>query len=164
MGKRIVLVLHLTTKELAARYRAMANAASARRWHCLWLLSAGKGRDEAAALVGLSSRWVSTLVARYNTEGAAGLDDRLRTNPGKAPLLDGAGVAALAQALIAPPPDGGLWTGRKVARWITERTGTTTNAKRGIVYLRRLDYTPQVPRPCHVHAATAEEQVAFRKA
>lgn len=164
MGKRIVLVPHLTAEELAARYRATVDAATARRWHLIWLISTGKARDEAAALVGVSSRWVSTLVARYNAEGAAGLVDGRHTNPGKTPLLDGEQVAALAAALTAPPPDGGLWTGRKVARWIEERTGSTTNPKRGIVYLRRLDYTPQVPRPCHVHAATAEEQAAFRKA
>ena len=161
MGKRIVLVSHLTVAELHAGYKATRDAATARRWQ---LISTGRTRDEAAALVGVSSRWATTLVARYNVAGAAGLGDGRHTNPGKAPLLDGEQIAALAEVLTAPPPDGGRWTGRKVARWITQRTGTTTNPKRGIVYLRRVGYTPQVPRPCHVHAATAEEQVAFRKA
>lgn len=164
MGKRIVLVPHLTVEELHAGYKATPDAATARRWQVLWLISTGKTRDEAATLVGVSSRWATTLVARYNAEGAAGLGDGRHTNPGKAPLLAGEQVAALAAALTVPPPDGGLWTGRKVARWIKEQTGHTTNPKRGIVYLRRLAYTPQVPRPCHVHAATAEEQAAFRKA
>ena len=57
MGKRIVLVPHLTTEGRAARYRATADAATARRWHCLWLVSAGKRRDEAAALVGRKDRF-----------------------------------------------------------------------------------------------------------
>lgn len=159
-----MLVPHLTTEERGVRDRATADAATARRWHCRWLISTGKGRDEAATRVGLSSRWVSTLVARYNTAGAAGRVDGRHTNPGKAPLLDGQQVAARAAARPAPPPDGGRWTGRKVARWITAQTGTTTKPKRGIVSLRRLDDPPQVPRPCPVHAATAAAQAAFHKA
>ncbi len=86
------------------------------------------------------------------------------TIPVIAPLLDAAQCAALAVALAAPPADGGRWTGRKVAEWMASHAGVATNPQRGVAYLRRLGRTPQVPRPCHVHAATAEEQAAFRKA
>lgn len=164
MGKRVTLVPHFTTAQLAARYKATRDAATARRWHLLWLISRGATRDEAAATVGVSSRWASTLIARYNAQGAAGLEDGRHANPGATPLLDAAQQCALATALAQPPPDGGLWTGRKVAAWIATHTGVRTNPKRGIVYLRRLGRTPQVPRPCHVAAATPEEQAAFRKA
>ena len=164
MGKRVALVPHFTTAELATCYKATPDAATARRWQVLWLISSGKTRDEAAALVGVSSRWASVLIARYNARGAAGLVDGRHTNPGHAPLLDEAQVAALARALAAPPADGGLWTGRKVAEWMATHAGVATNPQRGVVYLRRLGRTPQVPRPRHVHAATAEEQAAFRKA
>jgi transposase len=164
MGKRVVLAPHFTAAELAARYKATADAAAARRWQLLWLISGGKTRDEAAGVVGVSSRWASTLIARYNARGAAGLADGRRTNPGHAPLLDEAEAAALALALAAPPVDGGLWTGRKVADWMAAHAGVATNPQRGVVYLRRLGRTPQVPRPSHVRAATAEEQAAFRKA
>ncbi len=164
MGKRVVLAPHFTTAQLAARYRATSDAATARRWQLIWLISRGATRDEAAGTVGVSSRWASALIARYNAEGAAGLVDGRCGNPGHAPLLDAAQVAALAVALAAPPEDGGLWTGRKVAAWMATHAGVATNPQRGVVYLRRLDRTPQVPRPRHVHAATAEEQAAFRKA
>ena len=164
MGKRVVLVPHFTTAQLAARYKATADAATARRWQLIWLISRGATRDEAAGVVGVSSRWASTLIARYNAAGAAGLADGREGNPGHAPLLDAAQCATLAVALAAPPADGGLWTGRKVAEWMAAHAGVATNPQRGVVYLRRLGRTPQIPRPCHVHAATAEEQVAFRKA
>jgi transposase len=164
MSRRVALVPHCTTAELAARYKATPDAATARRWHLIWLISRGATRDAAADTVGVSSRWASTLIARYNAAGAAGLDDGRRTNPGHAPLLDAAQTAALAAALRAPPADGGLWTGRKVAGWMASHAGVVTNPQRGVVYLRRLGETPQVPRPCHVHAATAAEQAAFRKA
>jgi transposase len=164
MGKRVALVPHFTAAELAARYKATADAATARRWQLLWLISTGKTRDEAASVVGVSSRWASTLIARYNARGAAGLADGRRTNPGHAPLLGDGEAAALAIALAAPPADGGLWTGRKVAEWMAIHAGIATNPQRGVVYLRRLGRTPQRPRPRHVAAATAEEQAAFRKA
>lgn len=53
---RMALMAHFTTAQLAARYRATVDAATARRWHLLWPISAGKARDEAAALVGVSPR------------------------------------------------------------------------------------------------------------
>jgi transposase len=164
MGKRVVLVPHFTTTQLAARYKGTSDAATARRWQLIWLISRGATRDAAAETVGVSSRWASTLIARYNAAGAAGLGDGRQDNPGHAPLLDATQCAALARALAAPPADGGLWTGRKVAEWIATHAGVRTNPQRGVVYLRRLGRTPQIPRPCHVNAATAEERVAFRKA
>jgi transposase len=164
MGKRVMLVPHFTTAQLAVRYKGTADAATARRWHLIWLISRGATRDAAAETVGVSSRWASTLIARYNAAGAAGLGDGRQSNPGHRPLLDAGQVAALAVALAAPPADGGLWTGRKVAEWMATHAGVETNPQRGVVYLRRLGRTPRVPRPCHVHTATAEEQAAFRKA
>lgn len=160
----MVLVAHFTTAQLAARYKATADAATARRWQLIWQISRGATRDEAAEIVGVSSRWASTLIARYNAAGAAGLGDGRQSNPGHRPLLDAAQVATLAVALAAPPADGGVWTGRKVAEWIATHAGVATNPQRGVAYLRRIGRTPQVPRPCHVRAATAEEQAAFRKA
>lgn len=85
MGKRVTLMPHLTTAQLAARYKTTADAATARRWQLIWLISRGTTRDEAAALVGVSSRWASTLIARYNTAGSVGLADGRRGNPGHAP-------------------------------------------------------------------------------
>ena len=61
-----------------------------------------------------------------------------------------------------PPPDGGLWTGRKVARWITGRIGRTVSPQRGVEYLRRLDLTRQVPRPANPKASLYE-QARFKK-
>ncbi len=53
-------------------------------------------------------------MARWNAEGPAGLGDRRRSD-GAAPVLDAAGLAALAAALEQEPEDGGPWSGRKVA-------------------------------------------------
>ncbi|MCC3466298.1 MAG: helix-turn-helix domain-containing protein, partial [Microcoleus sp. PH2017_06_SFM_O_A] len=45
----------------------------------------------------------------------------------------------LRQALQGPAPDGGDWTGPKVARWIAEKTGSAhVWPQRGWDYLKRL--------------------------
>ena len=72
--------------------------------------------------------------------------------------------AALRQAMKGEPPEGGLWSGPKVAAWIGRKLGRDDIApRRGWVYLRRLGYTPQRPRPAHADRASAEDQAAFKK-
>ncbi len=41
-------------------------------------------------------------------------------------------------ALQGPAPDGGIWTGPKVAQWIAAKTGKRIYRQRGWEYLRRL--------------------------
>jgi transposase InsO family protein len=55
-------------------------------------------------------------------------------NKGKAPFLDQAGLKALAALLEGAPPDQGLWSGRKVAAWMSERLGRPIDPKLGLSY------------------------------
>ena len=76
-----------------------------------------------------------------NAEGEAALRDKRKNNTGVR-FLDETQQAALAAALSAPPGDGGLWTGPKVAAWISEtlqRRVSDVSWK----YLKRLGYTLQ---------------------
>ncbi len=68
----------------------------------------------------------------------------------------------LSEVLGGPAPDGGLWTGPKVAAWIEEKTGTKTHPQRGWVYLKRLGFSLRRPRPRHAKA-DPEEQETFKK-
>jgi Winged helix-turn helix len=136
------------------------------RWQMIWLLVVGRPLQDVAAVTGYSTRWIRAVVKAYNAQGPAAVADQRHRNAGAAPLLDAAGRQALDDALQKPPSDGGLWTGRKVARWIAERLGRPPGAippKRGSVYLRRLDYTPRVPRPRHAKAADPAAQAVFQK-
>jgi hypothetical protein len=76
-------------------------------------LLSGEAASAVARVTGFSLRWVEKLVARWNAEGPAGLGDRRRGN-GAAPVLDEAGLAALAAALDAGPADGGLGGGARL--------------------------------------------------
>ncbi len=81
-------------------------------------------------------------------------------------LLVEEGQAELRAALMeGPPPGGGMWSGPKVARWIEEKTGSEkkVHVQRGWEYLRKVGYSPQVPRPSNARSADASEREAFKK-
>ena len=64
--------------------------------------------------------------------------------------------------LDQPPPDGGLWTGPKIAAWMAATLGRPVHPQRGWEMLQRLGLRPKVPRPRHAKADPAA-QAAFKK-
>ncbi len=138
------------------------------RTHLLmvWRMSVGDSVGEVARMVGYSEKWVRQIARRYDSEGVEGLGDRRHGNPGakERALLDEEGQAELREALEGPPPDGGMWSGPKVARWIEQSTGLErVHAQRGWEYMRKVGMSPQVPRPSNVQGADASEREAFKK-
>jgi transposase len=106
---------------------------------------------------------VTQLVARYNASGPEALGDRRRRNGKAASLLTEGVLSALAERLKEPPEDGGVWSGPKVATWMARRLGLRkVHPQRGWEALKRIDWSPQAPRPRHARAAGPEEQAAFR--
>jgi transposase len=157
------LVAHLSTAELGQRYRAARQPIERSHLQIVWLLSQGRSEREVAAVTGYSARWITEIVRRYNAEGASGLGDQRAKNMGARPLLSQEDEVALRDALAEPPADGGLWSGPKVATWMTSCLGRKVWPQRGWDYLRKLGYSSQVPRPRHAKAASDEEQEAFER-
>jgi transposase len=153
---------HLTVEELGARYRRVRDPVERSHAQIVWLIARGRSAKEAAQITGYSARWVSEVVRRYNEGGPEALGDRRHENPGGRFLLEEDQRRELADALGGPAPDGGLWTGPKVASWIEEKTGKKTHPQRGWVYLKRLGFSLRRPRPRH-HEADQQEQEAFKK-
>lgn len=162
MASRISLAPHLTTEELGHRYKAATDGVERSHLHIIWLLSQGHTGKYVAEVTGYSQTWVSKILWRYNDHGLDGLGDRRHDNPGAAPLLNSAQLAQLHDTVSEPPPDGGVWSGRKVARWMAGKLGRLVAPQRGVEYLRRLDLTPQVPRPCNPEQSLYEQE-AFKK-
>ena len=139
---RIVLKDHLSAAELKGRYRLCKDPKEARRWHALWLISQGFTTEEAGRLTGLQPSWVRRIASSYNEKGPEGIIDGHRNNPGGAKTrLNIEQIRELRETLKQPPPDGGVWTGPKVAAWIEERTNRKTYAQLGWVYLKNLGTT-----------------------
>jgi transposase len=152
----------LTLTELEQRYRRCRDPVERSHWQMLWLLVSGRPTAEVARVTRYSVPWVREIARRYREGGPAAIGDRRHGNPGAPPLLDAAQQERLRVALGGPAPDGGLWTGRKVAAWIGGAIGRAVDPARGWEWMRRLGFTPQRPRPRETRA-DPDAQAAFKK-
>jgi transposase len=153
--QRLPVVRHLSANQARAKYRASRHPVEKVRWHAIWLLlRAGEFRTPAqvAEVVGLSVITTRAVLHRWNDHGPAGLADRRQAN-GSKPRLTDPQREALFAALRKRPPDGGLWTGPKVAAYVRDRWGVRVWPQTGWRWLRDLGFTLQVPRPRHPRAA-----------
>jgi transposase len=117
MLKTIKLEPHLGSKELENRYRKAKDPAERSHYQILWLLSEGKTTTQVMEATGYSRGWIQQLARRYNSDGPEALGDRRHQNPGARDraLLTTDQHEELREALIKPPPDGGMWNSRR--RW-----------------------------------------------
>ncbi len=163
--QRIALREHLNSTELKQRYLTCGDSVERGHWQSIWLLSRpekGYSCQDVADLQGCSADWIRKLVGRYNDDPENGLKDKRRDN-GNHPILDEDLQQQLCKALAEDPPDYGLWSGPKVAQWMSEHLDHSVSAVTGWHYLVRLGWSLQVPRRQHSRAATDEEQEDFKK-
>ena len=158
------IVEHLPLAELEARYRAARDVTEARHYQAIWLLAQGRTFLEVAEVLAFVPRWVEQLAARYNAFGPEALGDQRRRNGRTATLLTEDVLSALAKRVQAPPEEGGLWTGPKVAAWMARHLGlAAVHPQRGWEALQRIGWSIQAPRPRHVRAATPEQRADFKR-
>jgi transposase len=162
MKKPITVKPHLSLEEVEARYRKAKDAVERSHWQIIWLLAQGKTTKEIKEFTGYCLAWIRTIAHRYNQGGPQALGDRRHSNPGGSFLLSPEQQAQLEQDLENPAPDGGLWTGRQVARWILAHTGRKVHPQRGWEYLKRLGYSKRVLRPRHAKADPTTQEI-FKK-
>ena len=161
MPRTLPIASHLSLEELRRLERTVPSADRVRVL-AVRLMAEGRPATEVGPLVGFSPEWVRTLAHRYNAEGAAALGDGRRHNAGAAPLLDAGQQEALRTALGGPAPDGGVWTCRWVAVWMSQVLGREVRPQRAWVWMRKLGFTPQRPRPRATHAEAALQE-AWKK-
>ena len=163
--KRLPVAHHLTADQARSQYRACRHPVEKTRWHAVWLLlRADQPRTPAqvGGVVGLSAVTVRDALRRWNAHGPDGLADRRQGNGAKPKLAAGQRAELLA-ALKRRPPDGGLWTGPKVARFVCDRWGVAVCGQTGWQWLRDLGFTLQVPRPSHPRSAGAPARRRWKK-
>ncbi len=164
MANHLKLARHFTTDELYQMYRAATDAVERDHWQIIWLKSQAKTTPEIQQATGYSAPWIRQLIHRYNGQAAEGLRDRRHEHTGPPTMLNQDQQDELEHLLEqGKAPDGGPWTGPKVARWIEETTGREhVRDQRGWDYLVRLGFSAQTPRPRHAEADAAK-QAAFKK-
>ena len=158
--KRSPVVAHLPPDVVGRRYRQCPDPKEKTRWHLVWLLlrpDEPLNCERAAPLIGLSDTHARTILRRWNAHGPEGLSDHRKTNktPGK---LSPSQQAEAFEALQKEPPDGGLWSGAKLARYVRDRWGIEVCPETGWRWLKKLGFRLVVPRPRHPKAASADEQ------
>ncbi len=162
MPKQLKIAEHLSSDELEREYRRARDPVARSQWQMLWLLAGGQSTAQVAAVTGYCVDWIRVIARRYNQAGPAGVGDRRHHNPGANRLLTVEQERELDQGLDGPAPDGGEWTGRSVARWMSARVGRPLDPARGWEAMRRLGFTSGRPRPRHAKADPAAQEV-FKK-
>ena len=156
---------HLSVSALEQQYRSCTDVIAARHVQTIWLLAKGHEIAAVSATVSFARRWVERLLARYNAGGPQALGDLRRRNRTSPTILKPDLLDKLKDRLREPPPDGGLWTGPKVARWMAGELGLAeVLPQRGWEALKAIGWSVQKPRPRHPASATPEEREAFKKA
>ena len=154
---------HLTLEELEDRFRRCRHPVEKIHFQVILLRAQGRSTSEVAKICGYKPDWVRRLVRRYNAYGPAGLKDGHRHGGGRKRFLSDQQLDELRRAVLeSTPPGGGLWSGPKVARWMSEKLGRKIMPQRGWDYLRRLGMTKKVPRPRHPRASAAAQD-EFKK-
>jgi transposase len=163
---RLAIAPHLDHDAIGRRYRACRCGVEKTHWQALWLMTRPDdppGPEQVAPLVGLSPGWVRALIHRWNAEGPDGLADRRKgASRGRSKLTTDQQIELWA-ALQQAPPDGGLWSGAKVAGYVRDRWGVAVCKQTGWQWLRGLGFSVQVPRPRHPGAADAEQQRRWQR-
>jgi len=162
MTKQTTIQPHLELQELETNYRKAGDLVERNQWQIIWLLAQGRKVTEVVEITGYTPGWIRELARRFNRKGPTALGDKRHNAPGTAPLLDAVLQAELSEAVQQPHPDGGLWSGPKVTKFIEQKTGRKVRRQRGWEYLNKLGFTQQQPRP---HHAKADEvaQAEFKK-
>ena len=167
MPKKAHLANHFSSDELKNKYRTCQETVEARRWHLLWKISLDWTIKDAALAVGLNYQYAFKILKKYNEMGEEGVRNHKKTSPphrrGKKPLLNEEQFQELIIQLKTRSPDGGIWTGPKVARWIEQVTGLEKVGKqRGWDYLKKCNYSWQKPRPKHRKGDPLEQETFKR--
>ena len=163
--KPLAVTLHLTPNQIDKQFRRCRDLREKTHWQVIWLLTRPGTRRSAnsvSSVVGLSPAWAAEMVKRWNQHGPDGLVDHRHENGGR-PLLSARQQAYLIAVLKERAPDGGLWTGPKVAAYVKQRWKFRINPATGWKWLKRLGFTLQVPRPTHPKSASPEERRGWKK-
>jgi transposase len=138
----------LSRADIAAHCVAASAVSERRRWQVIGMLADQVPLAEIMATTGYRPRTIREIAQRYHALGASTLEDRRVHSRGAPPLLSALLQHELQQMLQHPAPDGGEWTGPKVAQWIAAKTGRNVYRQRGWEYLRRLGSADEHNQGC----------------
>jgi transposase len=162
MRQHAAIKQHLMFRAVQKRFRECRDVMEKSHWQAILLRMQGRSTTEVAEICGYNPDWVRRMVRRYNEKGPDSLRDGRRNN-GKQRLMSDAKVEELRAAVLSEtPPGGGLWTGPKVALWMSEKLNRPVSPQLAWQYLQHMRMSKLIPRPRHTRAS-AKVQETFKK-
>ncbi len=152
-----------SAEELRLSAKAAKDGKVVQRLLGIALILDGRGRREAALLVGLDPQALARAVQHYNADGIAGLTDR--TSPGRPPKLTCEQSAELKRMILAGPDerDHGCaeYKLRHIVELVKDTWGICLSPETVRSRLHAMNLVPLVCRPRH-HEADPVAQAAFQ--
>lgn len=170
-NRPLSLVCHHTKDELHSLWKASKNPAEKIKLRLLWKIRSEELSSTTLAILpeqaiqslGRSADWARRTIRAYNTEGIESVSDGRKLNQ-RPKMTSEAQIAELKEKVASGiSTDGGLWTGPKVAMYLSEILGKKVSKVTGWKYLIAMGFSLQIPRPAHEKRATPEEREAFKK-
>ena len=151
-------------RELRLSVKAAKDGKVVQRLLGIALILDGRGRGEAASLVGLDRQNLARAVHRYNADGIAGLKDRM--SPGRPAKLTQEQSTELKRMVLAGPEDreNGCpeFKVRHIVDLVKDKWGIGISHETARTRLHALNLVHLVCRPMH-HQADPVAQAAFKE-
>ncbi|MCB9681826.1 MAG: winged helix-turn-helix domain-containing protein [Alphaproteobacteria bacterium] len=161
MGRKLEVAPHLTQAELDQRFFACRDPDERLRLQAVMLKMEGWSTENIARACRCRPDWVRRTVRKFNAGGPEALADGRRSN-GAERRLSPEEMDRLDTALAVACPYGGFWSGPMVVKWCDDMLGVDISPDAARLYMKRLGYSRQTPRPKHPDA-DEEAQEAFKK-
>lgn len=162
MPKKLTLENHLSEKQLKRKYLSCGHSQEKKRWQALSLIAEGGVAAQVAKQLGMSCNWISETVHRYNAGGVPGVKNKSKNQASKTLTIEQLKEleAEIAKGKTAEER---LWSSTQIKRWVVEKTAKQIHKTTAWRLFAKLNFTRQVPRPCHQGRASEEEQAEFKK-
>lgn len=170
-NRPLSLVCHHTKNELYSLWKKAKNPSEKIKLRLLWKIRSEMDFDTtlsilpevAAESLWRSADWARRTIRAYNREGIASISDGRISNHRPSIISEAQRAELKEKVASGRSPDGGLWTGPKVAQYLSGILGKKVSKVTGWHYLINMGFSLQVPRPAHEKRTTPEEQKAFKK-
>ncbi len=114
---------HLSISDLEQRFRGCKDPVDARHVQATWLLAQGHTVGSTSKVTAFGPHWIEQLLERRKASSPGVLANGRRRNGLKPNLLTPEVLDAVRLRLAEPPPDGELWSSRKVAEVMAAHLG-----------------------------------------
>lgn len=148
--KKLSIVNHYSDNELENIIKKTKDAKLAIKLNAIYImqtqeLSCNKASSKLPHSHDTLRRWVHI----YNEQGIEGLIDKRKNNKRQNHLYTKEFLERVKELLLIECPYGGIWTGKKLIRWIKDNYGVVLGLTTVYRLAHKLGYSWKVPRPKH---------------